>query len=64
MVETNIPQTVELVYPQIIASFFDGYHSAHAFQQKSSIQLGLHPRIVACKIKILSVKYIYIKTTN
>jgi hypothetical protein len=31
---------------------------------KSSIELGSCTRIIACKIKILSVKYIYKKTNN
>jgi hypothetical protein len=60
----NLPQNVELSYPRIVAPLFGGHHFAHEFQQKSFIELSLHPRIVACKIKILSVKYIYKKTTN
>jgi hypothetical protein len=33
---TNIPQSAELCYQRTAASFFGGYHSVYAFQQKGS----------------------------
>jgi hypothetical protein len=38
--KTNIPQSVELGYQQIVTLFFGGNHSAYAFQQKTPSSLA------------------------
>jgi hypothetical protein len=35
MVENNIPQSVELGYLRVVASFFGSHQSAHVFPQKA-----------------------------
>jgi len=58
-----MPQSDELGNPRTVAPLFGTHHSTHALT-KSFFGLGSRPRTVACKIKMLSIKYIYKKITN
>jgi hypothetical protein len=62
--KTNIPQSADFDYQLIVTSLFGGHHSTHAFQQKALSSLARVQKPLPAIKKILSVKYIYKKTTN
>jgi hypothetical protein len=62
MIENNISKSVELGYLRVVAPFLIWQSSIRAcVSTKSPMELGSRSRIVACKRKLLLVKYIYIK---
>jgi hypothetical protein len=54
MIENNISKSVELGYLRVVTPFL-------IWRSSIPMELGSRSRIVACKRKLLLVKYIYIK---
>jgi hypothetical protein len=54
LLKSNLPQTSELSYPQVS-------HMSFYKKKKNFISLGSRSRVVACKRKLLLVKYFHIK---